>query len=942
MNGFAHLHVHSDASKDGLREVSQLVKAAKDYGFSALAVTDHGSLSNAVSFSLEAKAVGLKPIVGVEAYIAFDGKVGHLTLLGNGKKGLDNLIRLNNIGHASHGKSPAFSIDDLLNDCKDIICLSGCVASPFNQLPYAESVALMSKFKRAFGNRFFMEMMFVADTDTWSRPIKLAEKGNIPLVITNDAHFPLQEDGDVHGLVTKMRAGYSYNSKELWLKNSEQIWKRAKSEISREAFDAAIGTTAMIAEKIKATEFDAEPTLPHISNADTRLRGLITMGRVDLKNATYRKRLDYELEIIQKMDYSSYFVILHDIIRAARGLGAMIGPGRGSGAGSLILYTLGITDIDPIQYDLPFERFLNPSRKGMPDVDIDIDSLHRDAVIEYVAKQWKGHPIGTVIRYSHKTAVHDLSKALKVPRNVEEKLADADPMSHEVLEFLDENPEFSAAYGTIIGQIRHRGRHAAGVVITDRQVPIERASGHLVAAWTEGKLNEMSKAGIVKYDLLGLEALTILQLLERNNPKEVKRSKEHPENDPAFELFRTGDLSGVFQFSGSWGIRNLTMKMAPTKFEDLVALNALYRPGALDAGTADKFVEWRYNPRKVPKLIEDILAPTYGAIVYQEQVMALYARMTDGSLSEADNVRRLIVKAGGKMNDPEWQKQLVDVKKKFVEGALKQSVKKETAEKIWSEIETHSRYSFNKAHATAYAQIAWQMAFWKFYYPVQFYAAMMSSDRDNLTQYIFEVIKRGIKVKMPHINQIGDDDIFVVDEDAIIIPANVIKYVTNVRSIRDELKKGKFKSIDDFMARVPKNALRGQARASLLGIGAFKGLSGDVKKLGISGKSNEMLAEIRKSPNPEREAQLRLLGFVLPTKTEIANIEKATEDGWVAGIIGAVKKKSSAFGPYEVFYLIPNGLFWVRGLRTDNLGVGDFVAAKVKANSGKATTLRKL
>jgi DNA polymerase III subunit alpha len=941
---FAHLHTHSDASKDGLREVSQLVKAAKNYGFTSLAITDHGSLANAVSFALECKTVGIKSIIGLEAYVKFDGKTGHLTLLGHGQSGLENLIRLNNKGHAGSTKAPEFSLDDLLADCKDIICLSGCVASPFNQLPYSEAVALTSKFKHVFGNRFFMEMMFVADTDTWSRPIKLAERGNIPLVVTNDVHFPLHQDASIHQLVTKMRAGFSYNSSELWLKPEEQIWKRAKRFVSKEMFDEAVGNVSMIVGKIKSVEFNSEPTLPHIPNADKELVSLVNRYSPKLPTEKeYKKRIAYELQIISKMDYSSYFVILHDIVDGARKLGAYVGPGRGSGAGSLVLYTLGITDIDPIRYELPFERFLNPQRKGMPDVDVDIDSQHRDVVIDYVAKRWNGVPIGTVVRYSHKTVVHDLSKALKIPRPLENEIAEKGPTSTAFKRLVEEDKVFAQAYDTIMGQIRHRGRHAAGVVITDRSVPIERASGNLVAAWTQGKLGEMEKAGIVKYDLLGLEALTILNILEKQMPKEAARSKIHEDGDKAFELFQKGDLSGVFQFSGSFGIRALTMKLSPTKFDDLTALNALYRPGALDAGTADKFVEWRHSPRKVPAIIEDILAPTYGAIVYQEQVMSLYARMTKGTFADADTIRRIIVKAQDKFDDPEWQRQFEEIRTKFVMGAIhNHGISEVVAKKIWDEIATHSRYSFNKAHSTAYAQIAWQMAYWKYYHPVEFYAAMMSSDRENLTQYIFEVINRGIKVRLPTVNQIGDNDRFIVDGDSIIIPANVIKYVTNVAPIRDELKKGPFKSIEDFMARVPRNAIRGQARASLVGVGAFKGIPGSLDKLGISGKSKEMLDEIKRSSNPEREAQLRLLGFIIPTKSEIKKIEEASKDGLVTGIIAAKKEKKSGFGPYTVYYLIPQGLFWTRGLRTEELRIGDFVAAKIRPSSGKATMVRKL
>lgn len=932
-NKFTHLHAHTDASmKDGLGPVANTIKYLASQGFKHHAMTDHGTLANSVAFNLECFNNGIKPILGIEGYIAYDDKeTGHITLLADGQRGFENIVQLNNLGHKSEFKQPAFTVDQLMKHSDDVILLTGCVSSPLNKLPYSDAKRLGAKLKTAFGSRMFAEVMFVSDLDTHTQALKLSRDLGLKTVITNDAHFAKQIDAPVHTVLTSIKAGYDYNSANLYMKTRNQMLEAARKFVSVDNANEWLDRAYNIGERINSVNLKKEQSLPVLEAAHREISKEV-LAKASTYSKDYVDRAKYELGIIDKMGYSAYFSILHDVVSFAKRNDVRVGPGRGSGAGSLVLFLLGITTIDPMVYDLPFERFLNPERKGMPDVDTDFDTDGRSRVLEYARKKWGAIPIATFSRYAHKQLVHDLSKHFKVPRDVDEVASEKGPESKEFAELCSENHEFAQAYETIIGQMRHKGKHAGGAIITENVVPIERTTGdELVAAWTEGQHNELSYAGIVKYDFLGLSALSVLKRLEK---KFGIHAEPPSDGSEVFSIFQDGNLNGIFQFSGSEGIRQLTIKLHPTKFDDLFAINALYRPGALDVGATEMFPEWKKTPRAVHPLIKDILAPTYGAIVYQEQVMAIFAKMTGGTLGAADDARRVIVKS--KETDPEWVKKFAALKVEFSHGCIKNGMHPKEADELWNEIAAHSRYSFNKAHSVAYAMVAWEMAWWKYHYPADFYAEYLNVDSNDIQGMIVAAIREGVEISLPDVNTSGVE--YVAKKNKLYMPLSSIKFLstTAAEAIVEARKKGPFKNGDDFMKRVPKKLVRAQARKGLYMTEAFG-------KVPVSPKQLDIDSELLPTSKKELEfAQRQFLGVVIPSKEILEKIDKYTAMGKVAGMVASIDNKSSGYGPYKVFKLVPNGIFWARGLVTANeLKVGDLVVAETRKDSGKALRIKK-
>lgn len=946
MLNFTHLHVHTDASlRDGLGSVPRLVSHVKSLGYSQIAMTDHGTLANAISFTTECQYNGIKPIMGLEGYIVFDEQIGHITLLADGNAGWQSLIQLNNAAHQNlRHKSPAFTIDQLIEFSNGLVCLTGCIASPFHQLGLGDAVELGAKLKAVFGHRLFAEVMFVADLDTWSRPLELASRLKIKPVLTNDVHFPLKSDAEIHSILTKMKAGFSYNSGELWLKSPDELVERAKAH----DFDLPRITDMMershkIGSLISTIDLQKEPVLPYISDSNHKLAKRVASTGFSGLPLEYRERARYELDIIDKMDYSTYFLILDDIIQFAKDNGVRVGPGRGSGAGSLVLNLLGITQVDPLKYGLQFERFLNPERRGMPDVDVDFDSERRDKVLAYAREKYSAHSISTYAKYSHKTLVHDLSRMFSVPRDLEKQAAEEGETSTALKAIFAEFPKFEQCYHAFMGQIRHKGKHAGGVIITDVSVPLERTGDTIAASWTEGSHNELSYAGIVKFDLLGLSALSVLRRLET---KMGFNAPPPEDGSPVFHLFVMGELSGIFQFAGSEGIRELTMKLAPTKFEDLIAINALYRPGALDAGAVEKYPEWKISPRKMPAYISDVLEPTYGAIVYQEQVMEIFRRTIGGSLGEADLARRVIVKS--KPDDKVWVEKFEKIRADFIAGAIKQGLSEKGATKLWGELATHSRYSFNKSHSTAYAMIAWELAWWKFNYAAQFFAEMLNVDSANAQSYIFDAVRSGIKVSVPSVAYSGKE--YIADENTIYLPLSVIKFMgkggaDEIIRARDEKQ---FTSMKDFMARVAKKLCRAKGREGLLALNAFFGLPVEDDGKPVFAIEDEHISNVLKiekllglksfAPSGNwAQDQLQYLGFIIPDAALLEIFESYEENGWNCGIIVSKKMKESRYGAYAVYVMSPSCVFWSREHK--DLSVGTIVGVKVSDKNGKALNL---
>lgn len=934
---FTHLHVHSDASLlDGLGPVDRLVKAAAARGFAHLALTDHGTLANAVAFIQACEYHDVKAILGVEGYIDYMEQIGHITLLADGQDGFIDLVKLQNKAHATSvgRRRPAFTLEMLSGHADNLICLTGCVSSPANVLDRPDAEKYVAQLKSIFGPRLFSEVMFVADTDTWTRPLTFAKKFGLRPVITNDVHFPYQMDHEVHPILTSVRAGMTYNSKELWLKGGRQLLNRAKRYIDEDVAQEAIDRTYKIGRKLGPIILKREPSLPHIPEADDRLTVLM-YSHLKLKeldgNTEYVERAKDELETITSMGYSTYFLILYDVIRWARNNGVRVGPGRGSGAGSLLLYLLDVTDVDPLIYGLSFERFLHKYREGYPDVDIDFDMEGRRRVIAYANEKWDASPIAIYSTYSHASLVHDLAKILKMSKKDEVEAADRGERSEAFKKLTEAEPLFGKAYEAMRDQIRHRSKHAGGVVITDQIVPIEKAGDTLVAAWTDGKYRQLSYAGIIKFDFLGLTALSALRRMENETSL---RAAPPGECEDTLQAFRDGDLAGIFQFTASSGIADLTIRIEPNSFDDLVAAVALYRPGALDAGTADRYPDWKKAPRKFHPLIDDILESTYGAIVYQEQVMDIFARITDGDLAEADLARRAIIKS--KVGDPEWERLVAETRGAFMAGARSRGLTPSEAKRLWKELFTHVRYSFNRAHAVSYTLISWDMMWWKVHYTPLFFATMMDLDPYMFQKYLFDAADHNIEVVAPHVNASSTQ--FEHKGDVIYLPFTQIKHlgdpgalaIVNARKIH-----GNFETYKEFAEAVERRRCTSRARFGLYAVGGFDDVDGSPLDAGIDTTKEAM-------GTPAYELQQRYLGAVLPSAAVIKKISKwANKEKFVAGIVHDIRKKNSPkFGPYIVYRLVPDGVFWIRdGEKLEN---GEIVAVKVNQRTGRALQVKRL
>ncbi len=923
---FAHLHVHTDASRiDGLGTVERLVNSAKIAGFEYLAMTDHGSLANSIAFTLACNSVGIKPILGMEGYVAVDGKVCHITLLADGNEGFSSLVALNNLGQKSTYGRPAFEFADLLKHNRGLICMTGCVASPFHQLEYPDAKRLATRLKSSFEGRFFAEAMFVSDIPSWDRVERLSKEVKIPIVTTNDVHFSYKDDAPVHTVLTNLKASFAYNSKHLFLATTDQIEERIGDPDGLRIARAGFENAYRIATKLKSVEFSSKPSLPHFDNALQSLSDEAVAKMNGDMGTEYYARLETELNIIAAMGFESYFLILNDLVSYAKSCGVRVGAGRGSGVGSLILFLLGVTEIDPIKYNLSFERFLNPLRKEMPDVDLDFDSEGRHLVIDYAKSKYGAYPVATYSRYSHKTLVHDLAKYFHLPRDIEQTAADEGVDSSSFQQLAKKNPQFEQAYNAMEGQIRHIGQHAGGVIITNAEVPLERAAdGTHVVAWTEGGNKELSKAGIVKFDILGLTSLSILKELETTLEVEAE---EPTDDSPVFSLFKEGKLAGIFQFSGSDGIVRFTQSVEPNRFADLIAINALYRPGALDADTAKYYPKWKLKPRRIDPLYDDILSETFGIIVYQEQFIQLYAAATGVDFGGADIVRRTISKRSGH-DTPEWTIELAGLHEKFVSGSIERGVPVKDAEKVWSEIVAHTRYSFNKSHATAYAKIAWQMAWFKYYHPVHFFVALLNHDAGNAQRYLFDALEYGIPVHPPHVNYSSQR--YEIRDMGIVMPLSSVKYLGS-NGAKMIAERRPYATIKEFMTKIPKAEVKARGRSGLYELGGFDGVEGNFEELQVK-KELKVRSAI--------ELQKEVLGFIIPPAHVLKTVKEAKESGLVAGIIIDRVDKPSRFGEYTVYYLVPQGAIWSRDTR--DLDIGAFIKAKIKSDSGKILKYEEL
>ena len=872
---FVHLHNHTCYSLlDGVSKIDDLFTQVESLGMKAVAITDHGVMYGVIDFYKQAKKRGIHPIIGCEVYLAprsrFDRVVGvddspfHLVLLAENNQGYQNLLRLVSAAWLEgFYYKPRVDWELLKKYGEGLIALSACLAGEIPSLLLAnKKEAALEKalfYQDVFGkNNFYLELM---DHGLENQPevnqglIQISKQTGIPLVATNDVHYLRREDAHIQDVLLCIQTGKTLTDETRMRFETDEFYLKPASEMQLLFGDypQALKNTVLIAERCQVDIAFGENHLPPFQvpkgfNVDTYLRKLAEAGLVKRYGETTteaKARLDFELEIIKNMGYSSYFLIVWDFIRFAKRQGIFVGPGRGSAAGCLVSYCLEITDVDPLKYGLLFERFLNPARVSMPDIDIDFCFERRGEVIDYVMQKYGEERVAQIITFgtlAARAAIRDAGRAMNIPLSLVDKIAKMVPpepgmtlaraleVAPELAEIVQTEPQVKKLLDiaqSLEGIPRHAGTHAAGLVIAAEPlvnyVPLQRTAEGLVC--TQFAKETIEEIGLLKMDLLGLRTLTVIN----NAVSMVRESKQVdldltkiPLDDPlVYDLLSRGDTIGVFQLESS-GLRALLKDLKPANFEDVIALVALYRPGPLGSGMVDDFIKRRHQEVEISylhPLLEPILKNTYGVIIYQEQVMRVASDLAGFSLGEADLLRRAMGK-----KQPEV---INSLRKKFIAGAISRKIPGKTADQIFDLLEYFAGYGFNKSHSAAYALLAYQTAYLKAHYPVEFMAALLTSvieTKDRVPFYIEECRQKGIEILVPDVNESMEH--FTVNGKKIRFGLAAIKQVGHqaIQAILTERKQGPFLSLPDFCERVDLTYLNRRALENLIKAGAFRSL----------------------------------------------------------------------------------------------------------------------
>jgi len=869
---FVHLHVHTEYSLlDGAARIEELVSQAAAYDMPALAITDHGNMYGAIEFYKEAKKQGVKPILGSEVYVAprsrfsregkKDEKAHHLVLLAKNNQGYQNLLKLVSLGFLEGFYYKPRVDRELLTEYSDgLICLSGCLAGKVAKGVLNEQIeevkATIESYQDIFGkDNFYLELQdqgLREEKMVNHELLKLSKELDIPVVATNDVHYLKEEDAQAHDVLLCIQTGKNLSDEDRMKFPNDQFYLKSGDEMETVFADApqAIKSTLEIAKRCNVDlDFD-QIYLPHYEvpaehDLSSYLRNLCLTGaeeRYGEITEEVRERLDYELEIIEEMGYPAYFLIVWDFIKYAREEGIMVGPGRGSAAGSLVSYVLGITDLDPLEYGLIFERFLNPQRVSMPDIDIDFCYQRRDEVINYVTEKYGQEKVAQIITFGTMAAravIRDVGRVLDLPYGDVDKIAKLIPFGANLDEALEASPELKSIYEEerrikrlidyarrLEGLPRHASTHAAGIVISKEELtdytPLQQNKGEVT---TQYPMNDLEEIGLLKMDFLGLRTLTVinntLEIVQRTQGIELDLSDISLEEQKTYELLQTGNTEGLFQIESNLFQRLIT-DLQPTKFEDLIALLALGRPGPLGSGMVDDFIQRRHGEAEIEYLhpdLEPILKETYGVIVYQEQVMKIANEIAGYSLGEADILRR-----GMGKKKPELLKKH---RQKFISGALDNGYSEKLANDLFDLMEYFGGYGFNKSHSAAYALVSYQTAYLKNYYPVEFMAALLSSvmgNSDKVARYIEECRRMGIDILPPDVNE--SEVRFTVVKGKIRFGLEAVKNVGQkaIEEIIDTREEGDFESIFDFCEKVSLGKVNQRVIESLIKAGAFDSL----------------------------------------------------------------------------------------------------------------------
>lgn len=887
---FTHLHVHTEYSLlDGACRIGKIAQAAKQKGQTALAITDHGVMYGAVDFYSACKKEGIKPIIGCEVYVApksrFDKtsayqKYYHMVLLCKNNIGYSNLIKIVSKGFTEGFYSKPRIDDELLNKYHDgLICLSACLAGEIPQklldgnYDGAKKKALY--YRDLFGSDNFYIEIQNHGIEEQKRIIpnlaKIADEIGVSLVATNDCHYIEKNDSTTHNILLCIQTNTTVNDTNRMEFQTDEFYLKTEDEMRSifPNYQQAIDNTAEIAEKCNVDFEFGVRKLPRfdVPNNENHLEYF----KRNCYNGLYRhygakpddalvQRLEYEIDTVSKMGFVDYYLIVNDFVQYAKSHGIPVGPGRGSGAGSLCAYCIGITNIDPIKYNLLFERFLNPERVSMPDFDVDFCKRRRGEVIDYVVQKYGADRVAQIISFgtmAARGAIRDVGRALAIPYAVVDSIAKLVPMELNITieKALKLSPEFNRQYVndeqtkslldiamSIEGMPRHATMHAAGVVITDKPVsdyvPLSKNDDNIVTQYTMTTLEEL---GLLKMDFLGLRNLTVIDDAEKLI---IKKNPSYSENDidehdeKVFNMISRGNTEGVFQFE-SQGMRNVLTQLKPENVEDLIAVLSLYRPGPMDS--IPTYIDCRHNPSHIRykhPMLKSILDVTYGCIVYQEQVMQIFRTLAGYSLGRADIVRRAMSKKKHKVMEEERQifiHGLTDENGNVkVEGCLRRGIDEKTANLIYDEMESFASYAFNKSHAAAYATISYKTAWLKCFYPCEYMAALLSSVLDNqnkMAVYIGECQRMGIRVLPPNVNESNQG--FTVSGKNIRYGLLAIKNLGRqfIDEIISERHTAPYTSFYDFCKRLYGKNLNSRAVESLVKCGAFDGLGANRRQL---------------------------------------------------------------------------------------------------------------
>ncbi|MGG2468412.1 DNA polymerase III subunit alpha [Paraclostridium bifermentans] len=879
---FVHLHVHTEYSLlDGFSRIKNLVNRAKELNMSAVAITDHGCMFGAIDFFKVAKKEGIKPIIGCEVYTAprgmkdkdpnFDKSQGHLILLAKDTTGYQNLIKLVSAAYVQgFYYKPRVDIDEIKKHSEGIIALSACLAGDVSQAlmnrNYDKAKNIALKYKEIFGEEnYYLEIQdhnLPEQKEVNRELIRLSKEIGVGLVATNDVHYVRKEDSKIHDILMCIQMGKTVNDPARMRFGSDEFYLKSREEME-EIFpevQEALDNTSKIAQMCNV-EFDFNTIhLPQYDVPDgytpqEYLRMLCFKGlkeRYKKPSKEILDRLEYELGVIEKMGYVEYFLITWDFINFARENSIMVGPGRGSAAGSIVSYTLYITDIDPIKYSLLFERFLNPERVSMPDIDIDFCYERREEVIDYVKRKYGEDHVAQIITFGTmgaKAAIRDVGRVLDVSYNKVDNIAKEIPfaLGMTIDKALDTNPNLKKLYEEdsetkeiidvsrkIEGMLRHASTHAAGVVISkkpiDEYVPLYK---HQDAITTQFTMTTLEELGLLKMDFLGLRTLTVirdaLDLIEKNHNLKINFSKMEYDDPKVYELLSSGNTLGVFQLESA-GMRSFMKQLKPDNFEDIVAGISLYRPGPMDS--IPVYINNKNNPENVEylhKKLKPIMEVTYGCLVYQEQVMQVVRDLGGYSYGRSDLVRRAMGKK--KMDVMEKEREYfihgkTDENGELeIAGCVRNGVPEDIGNKIFDDMIDFAKYAFNKSHAAAYGVLAYETAYLKAHYPVEFMAALITSvmgNTDKVVEYIRECNSLKIDVLKPDINKSFTK--FSVEDKSIRFGLAAVKNVgVNVLNniIKERESSGEFKDFNEFCKRLDSKDLNKRIIESLIKCGAF-------------------------------------------------------------------------------------------------------------------------